>query len=109
MPITKALKGSLEKAELGTVLFCVSNDVDVGCVCVTHECVLTKFDWKSRRKLHLNEFSEFVEMLEGGDDLQYIQQARRSKRTLMTLIVVMSQKHQHVSACSVYSSPTHSC
>lgn len=34
----------------------------------------TEFDRKAGREFHLNELSQFVEMLEWGDDLQHVQQ-----------------------------------
>jgi len=35
---------------------------------------LTQFDGEPRRKLHLHELPEFVEVLERGDDLQHVEQ-----------------------------------
>ena len=34
--------------------------------------IRTEFDWKPRGKFHLNKLSEFVEVLERGDDFQHI-------------------------------------
>ena len=57
-------------------------------VCV---CVLTKFDWESRRELHMTEFPQFVEVFVWSNNLQNVQQSAGERERDVILL-----KPQHI-------------